>query len=219
MAQDNHTIYLSDAENVAGKRKSFLITLGERIGRFWLGIFVLVFLLVLFFGYWLALKDRVDRFYQSQNIKLRNIADTVDGLKTADQNYDLAAGKKIDLTTKEKELLNLALPDRFDFSSLLVQLSFLASRHGLWIESVSYEDVSRAAVKTNAEVQALSSAGLQKVIIKLTVIGGGYESIRGFLNSLENSPMIFDVTSLNLKSTGQLADRADLNIVTYYFVR
>ena len=100
------------------------------------------------------------------------------------------------------------LPDTLNSGLILVELSNLASQSGLLLKST---DVSTAAGRAGAPITRSATERYAEIQLKL-VVSGPYERFRSFLQNLEKSLRIVDVTSLSFTSAGQSGSSIDFTI-------
>ncbi|MFA5047482.1 MAG: hypothetical protein WC516_00405 [Patescibacteria group bacterium] len=177
------------------------------INRFFVVIVLALMLLILILGYLMVLRQQYAGYRQRAKVDLPQINNDLQLLQRKSQLLELDTSKIWSFTPDEQKIFSAVLPDKFDFTSLVIQLDQLVQKHNFIINSLRINP-SPAAVGGD-------SAKAKNILINLKISGGEYQDIKGILADLEGSAMIFDVTSLSLP-TGK-SFTYDLNLATYYY--
>jgi Tfp pilus assembly protein PilO len=96
-------------------------------------------------------------------------------------------------STLESERLDRLVPTKLDNARLIVDLEHMATSQGLLFGNI--KSVGSAGEIKLAEKAALTNAELSTLDISFNVIGS-YEQFKAFLNDLDNSLTIFEITKL-----------------------
>lgn len=184
--------------------KNTLVEFWNKFERFWLA---LIAILVLLFGYLLVLSPQWTNYNNSRQVQ----AELQEKISIA--QFQLSESQKnasqiVELTAEEKRLLSLVLPAAPDTPSMIVHFTNLAKRAGFVVSNLSFSDgVSTLPGNTG------TITGVQKIIVKMHLAGGDYNSFKLFLSFLEKSAIIADINSINMADDGR---DYDLSLVIYY---
>ena len=102
-------------------------------------------------------------------------------------------------------MIELSLPDDFNFTSIAAQFNSLAQAYGFNIVSFNADKM--------ADNDISQKNHFRKAKISVSLVGGTYDDLKNLLNAIENSAMIFDVNSINFSGSNSY----NLEIITYYF--
>jgi Tfp pilus assembly protein PilO len=162
---------------------------------------------VVIFGYLLVLNKQLANYNDSRQI----LAGLQEKISIANFQLDESqknASQIVELTTEEKRLLSLVLPSAPDTPSMIVHFTNLAKRAGFVASSLSFSDSVSALPNT-----PITAAGVQKMLIKLQLVGGNYDSFKLFLSLLEKSAIVADINSISVTDDGK---SYNISLVTYY---
>lgn len=112
-----------------------------------------------------------------------------------------------------QDLVSLALPLQENVTQALNQFQAIAQASQLSLQSASLQ---RLAITTTARQSIIKGVGRLRFTLRLL---GSYESIKGFVNSLQNSVRLSDVASLSFQRTGAAGQNlytANLVVDVYY---
>ncbi|MBI5765850.1 hypothetical protein HZA71_01320 [Candidatus Falkowbacteria bacterium] len=213
------------------EEKKIKIQLSQRVGanlnRFFKAIILLIIIAVLALGYFMVIKDQYKKLQKSQKIDLVQLQNTINRLAKDNTYMTENIDKSIEFSPAEERLLSLALPDQFDFPSLIVQLGSLAGRYGFTVANIDVKEVVGIAKPKSGDQDTDESQNpsppednnsqLKKVNVEIAVVGGSYDAFKNFIQAMENSVMLFDVLSVNFKAEDIAAQKYSLDFVTYYF--
>ncbi|MFA5124521.1 MAG: hypothetical protein WC473_01660 [Patescibacteria group bacterium] len=184
--------------------KKTIIDIWSKYERFWL---FSIAVLVVIFGYLLVLNKQLANYNDSRQI----LAGLQEKISIANFQLDESqknASQIVELTTEEKRLLSLVLPSAPDTPSMIVHFTNLAKRAGFVASSLSFSDSVSALPNT-----PITAAGVQKMLIKLQLVGGNYDSFKLFLSLLEKSAIVADINSISVTDDGK---SYNISLVTYY---
>lgn len=179
----------------------------EALNKYFKLIVILVAVLVLMAGYYLVISPKME-IKAAKDKSLLELQSEVDQLKADSDFLSKYSSKIIEFTPEEERKLNLALPSEFDLSSIIVQLTRLASEHKFMVENVQTSEVS---------VNGLNDNNVKRIDIEMTVSGVGgndYGNFGRFIEALESSLMIFDVKSISF-TPEKIGYQLELS--TYYY--
>lgn len=163
-------------------------------------------LIILIFGYLIFIKQSLDIYMQNielskdLNLKLIQAEKTL----TASKIYEKQI---IELTPLEKNLIALALPDKPDYPSLITHLTALAKKSGFFVNSMDIEDLGVQSTKEN------DNKNIGKLLVKMKLVGGGYNELKNMINLLQESIMMNDIYSLNFSNKNPIYE---MSLVIYY---
>lgn len=140
--------------------------------------------------------------------EVRELKEEVARLQVNSEFLSRYSSQLINFTPEEERQLSLALPSEFDLSSIVVQLSKLASDHKFVVESISANEVNSSG---------LSNKIIRRIDIGISVngvAGNDYGNFYKFIEALESSIMIFDVRAISFMPN---EIGYDLELSTYYY--
>lgn len=166
----------------------------------------LLSLLLLIFGYLLFLSRPLDVYMQ--NIELSKALN----LRLAQAESVLNASKMhekqiIELSQAEKNLISLALPEKPDYPSLITHLTSLAKKSGFFVNSMDIDDLGIQSTKEN------NNKSVGKLLVKMKLVGGGYNELKNMVGLLQESIMMNDIYSVNFSNKNPIYE---LSLVVYY---
>jgi len=167
----------------------------------------LVGVIILYIGYYFVIVPKWEVKSNKETVLLQ-LEGEVNKLKSDGNFLSQYSSKIIEFTPDEERKLNLALPSRFDLSSIVVQLSRLASEYKFIVENIEANEVV---------ANGLGDSKLKRVDINMTVIssaGNDYGNFGRFIEALESSLMIFDVKAISF-SPDEVGYKLELS--TYYY--
>jgi Tfp pilus assembly protein PilO len=169
-------------------------------------ILPLLFLLVLVIGYYSVLKDPLDGYLQTVDLvkSLDKRIVQADAVLSSSKQYEK---KIIELSQTEKNLMSMALPERPEYPSLITHLTSLARKSGFFVTSMDIEDLGAQSTKEN------SNKNLGKLLVKMKLVGGGYNELKEMVSLLQESVMMNDIYSVNFSNKNPIYE---LNLVVYY---
>lgn len=175
------------------------------LGRMYKPLMLLLVILVLTLGFFLVIRNQYVKLEKSRQIDLVQIKNSVNLLEQKKAVFEQYAGQAVEFSPSEKFLLSLALPEKFDFPSIVIQATTLAQKFGFLVANI---EVAEPAAK-----EAVSS-GPRPVNIKLDLAGGDYARFKDLLAGIESSVMIMD-----LKAVSYMPAKANyrLDLTTYYY--
>lgn len=181
----------------------YLVIFYKKYKKVFLPIFSLIILIV---GYLMFIKQPLHLY--KQNIEL-----------SKDLNFKLAQAEKvlafskmyekqtIELSPSEKKLIALALPDKPDYPSLITHLTTLVKKSGFFVNSMDIEDLGTQSTKEN------NNKNIGKLLVKMKLVGGGYNELKNMINLLQESIMMNDIYSLNFSNKNPIYE---ITLVVYY---
>jgi hypothetical protein len=155
-------------------------------------------------------------------------ADILNNVTELEQKRNVLLAKYKAIPPEEVDRLDKVLPDRIDTVNLARDFDLIAARHGITIKSISTEtdqannvgaittDSNGAPVVPGAPGMG-SSAGpaLQKVNLSLEFIAT-YQNFKQFLNDLEMSVRIADVSNLTFTVAENGLNQYSMTLTTYW---
>ena len=195
---------LDNKKTIESKKEKEVVVF---INRFFVIIVLVLMILILVLGYFMVINQQYAGYRQRVKVDLPQINSDIGLLQKKRQLLELDTSKVWGFTPDEQKIFSAVLPDKFDFTSLVIQLDQLARKHNFVISSIKVNPAPES-VETNA-------SKIKSLLVNLKITGGQYEDLKGVLADLESSAMILDVTSMSLpfgKSSSY-----DLNLATYYY--
>lgn len=129
----------------------------------------------------------------------------------ADQRTELAKLKAAkvnlaELSEPAQKILQI-LPEKKELPSIIMQIEALAAKHNLFLAALD------AADDKSAEV-GKKRLPLQKLLINISLTGGDYYALKGFLADAEKNLRLFDVRSLAYAPDTK---SFNLSLAAYYY--
>lgn len=179
----------------------------EALNKYFKIVVILVAIIILLIGYYLIIVPQWE-MKSDQERYLVALQGEVNKLKADSDFLSKYSSKIIEFTPEEERKLNLALPSDFDLSSMIIQLTKLASEHKFVVENIQANEAS---------VSGLSDSKIKRIDISMTISGLGgndYGNFGKFIEAMESSLMIFDVRAISFtpKEAGY-----NLELSTYYY--
>ncbi len=194
---------IESKNDLTDKDKKF----SEALNKYFKLIVVFVVVTVLSAGYYFVIIPKLDlKSKKDQN--LASLQSEVNKLKADSDFLSKYSSKIIEFTPDEDRRLSLALPNSFDLSSIIVQLSRLTSESKFILENIQVNE---------AAVSGVGDSKIKRVDIELAVSGlsgSDYGSFGKFVESLESSLMIFDVRAISFTPED---GGYKLELSTYYY--
>ncbi|MEK7653078.1 MAG: hypothetical protein AAB358_01170 [Patescibacteria group bacterium] len=184
--------------------------------QFFAPIVALIFVAIVIIGYFLVLKIQYAEFVQSRDVDLNRLNQSINDLREKKEMFNQKIGLSVAIDPAEERLLSLALPDGYDFPSILVQLTTLAEDSNFAVKNIEINETNLSAPKAG-EAAIKSSVGgqkLKKVNIRMELAGGSYYDWKNLLTNIESSAMIFDI--LAIEYVPEKSDHT-LSLVAYYY--
>jgi len=179
----------------------------ELLNKYFKFIAILLSVIVLFFGYLFVVYPKWQTKERLSN-QLSILDQEIGDLSANKEFLSQYSAKLLEFTPKEERDLTLALPDKFDLPSIIVQLTELASDNKFIVENISAEEVNG----NNGLIGNLKRIDIEMVVNG--VEGSDYGNFSKFIDALESSIMIFDVRAISF-TPGEMGYQLELS--TYYY--
>jgi hypothetical protein len=141
-----------------------------------------------------------------ENLELaKQLDSSVEAMKLQLEQKRNNAGKIYELTSDEKRIVNMALPDRPDHAALVEHLTSMARRSGFLVGGLNLDEGARATTNGN---------DVGRISVRLSLINGDYQALNSFIELVENSIMPIDVMSINFR---QEASDFEMVLMVYYY--
>ena len=174
------------------------------ISRYFKIITPILFVVILAAGYFAIIGQQLDKFNNSRQVDLSNAVSRNNQLKE-NKAYLQQMAKTEFLSDDDKKYIAMAVPDKFDFTSIASQLTSLAQAYNFAVISIQVDKLKTDEIK--------SSSGLMLVKVNMAIAGSDYNQFKLFLDGMEKSSMIFDVQSVSLVTNNSY----QLEVLAYYF--
>ncbi|MDO8668692.1 MAG: hypothetical protein Q7K65_00155 [Candidatus Buchananbacteria bacterium] len=197
----NKAVENNNHQSKSGKRYA------EALNKYFKLIVVLVVIIILLVGYYLIVAPKW-KMKSAQDKSFTALQEEVAKLKADSEFLSQYSNKIIEFTPEEERQLSLALPGKFDLSSVIIQLTQLASEHSFIVENIQASE---------AADNGLKDGHIKRVDLEMKVSGLGgnnYGNFGRFIEALESSLMIFDVKAISF--TPEEAGYK-LELSTYYY--
>lgn len=111
--------------------------------------------------------------------------------------------------------LNHMLPDNVDNIRLIIDINNIAARHNLTLTDVSLGDISDGSTPRNSGAVGSTGEPVGSVEVGFTIVAS-YEAYLAFLEDLEHSLRIVDVTKVSFKPESGNITNYQFSIRTYW---
>ncbi|HNW09555.1 MAG TPA: hypothetical protein PK619_02095 [bacterium] len=177
------------------------------INQFFAPIVFLLVVVILVGGYFFIIRVQYANLVKSRDVDLTGLEKEITKLNQELVLFSQYVKEDVGFTDKDRELLSRALPDKFDFPSIVVQFTALAQKYDVEVLSIN--------IKENLKDEAYwpQNPALKKVNINVGVFVENYDKWRRFIKALESSVMVFDVQSISFSS----ASNYSLDVAAYYY--
>ncbi len=126
------------------------------------------------------------------------------------------------ISDQDKARLDKIVPDNIDNIRLMIDISGIASRHGVTAANLTTSADSSASGASSAgasgSAASASSKGLSTVVVSFSVTTS-YDNFIAFLQDIERSLRILDVTTLSLAPTANGNYTYGVTLDTYWLKR
>lgn len=177
------------------------------ISQFFAPIIFLLVVVILAGGYFFIIRVQYTTLVKSRDIDLVALEKQISDLNQQLSVFSNYAKEDVGFTDKDRDLLARALPDRFDFPSIVVQFTALAKDYDVEVLSINIKE------SLKDDVYWPQNPALRKANISVEVFVENYDKWRRFIKALESSVMIFDVQSINFSGVSNYS----LELATYYY--
>jgi len=159
-------------------------------------IFNIILLIILVLaGFWFLVKPKLDSLKKGGPLDPTIYGEIINSQKTY-LNQIKQLKKDFDSLNQDRiKKLNYVIADKPDLATMFVIFDNLTRQHGLIIDSIS-ADFNAGVFKT-----------------KISVSGGDYRTFKEFLNTLEKSVRMMDVSNIQVSIQG---NKYTFDINTYY---
>lgn len=187
-----------------------LLKLNYLLRQFFRLVVVFLVVLVLLLGYFFLLGDQYRQLKVKRDRDLVNNQKIIQTLSAKAQKLKTKTQVALTLSEAEIQIINLALPKSFDFSSLVVELDALSREAGLTLAGLELKEVRARA----AEIPAEGRGHLKRVALVARFSQGDYDKFRRLIAAFESSIMIFELTAVTVSSD---SGSYELELITYYY--
>jgi len=165
----------------------------------------LLFVLVIALGYFIVIGQQLKAYSDSKNIDLAKAVLQNRTLKDSKLYYKKALNNSF-LSPDDEKYLSMAVPNDFNFTSIVSQLTSLAQAYNFNAVSINVDTLKLSS-------ESMQSNTIKSIKINLNIAGGDYAQFKSFLNGMENSAMVFDIQSVSFTKSNSY----QLEILSYYF--
>ncbi|MBU1037019.1 hypothetical protein KKF32_03205, partial [Patescibacteria group bacterium] len=202
----------------------------------------IIFLLIIFVGYFFILQSQLIKVYQNKVTLLAGKLKQLDDMEKYSlslQKLEEAAKKFEQKQEKNIERFSQFLPAERNLANLIAQLETVMRVSGFNINSLAitesltakkteqpplpddYEDIPNDDYESygyeeDQFLDVVATPSLHVLSINLAIQGGDYVSFKNLLANLEKHIRLFDVSSINFSSPGDEGSYS-LSITTYYY--
>jgi hypothetical protein len=202
--KNTNNIYLKKANNFLAK----YISLFSNI--------VILILLILGVAFFLwpkyeRIRQGTEQAISEKKIENSKSVELLSKINTYITNYN-------NISAKDKENINIILPDNANDENLYAQMERIAKEEGVILTSMkidqsSTQEESNIAQKSMNVVEH-SGKKVKNVDIEISVLGVDYKKTKKLLTRFENNMRLMDVSEVSFSLNGQLAN---FKISTYYY--
>lgn len=118
-------------------------------------------------------------------------------------------------SSQDVQDLQTVLPDNVDNIRLIIDINNIASRHNLALGNVALGSVSNSPTSQSNLSSGVSGSAVGSVEVGFSVTTS-YENMLSFLQDLEHSLRLIDVTGLSFSAGGKDDDTYSFTIRTYW---
>lgn len=174
------------------------------IDRFFIEFLFGLFVVILILGYLFLIRDQYRFFIDLKNKQIPTIEEQIEVMVEQRDFFINNSNQLVNFSFNEENILDFVLPNEFNLSSLMVQISSLARSYNILVNDIKVEEPAARLVVS----------GVNKVIIRLELTVNNYNDWKNFLNAMENSAMIFNIVGINFSQDSSIYN---LEIETYYY--
>ena len=175
-------------------------------------IFIIVSIVIFF-----TFTDPVYKEVKDLNIKYAQYQDVLDKSEELLRQRKTLQDKYNSFSEDDVSRLKKLLPDTVDNVKLIIDIDEIAKRYGLTIKGVRLDDskVNKSGVKDS--VATITAGESRFGIIPMGFsVSADYNTFLNFLEDLEGSLRIVDVTNINLKPGANNIYTFDVSLKTYW---
>jgi Tfp pilus assembly protein PilO len=175
-------------------------------------IFIIVSIILFF-----TLTDPVYKEVKSLRVKYAQYQDVLDKSAELLKQRKSLQDKYTSFAEEDVSRLKKLLPDTVDNVRLIIDIDEIAKRYGLTIKNVRLDD-TRSKTGTTKDATATITAGEGKygTIPMGFSVSADYNTFLSFLEDLESSLRIVDVTNISLTPSTTGAYSFDVSLKTYW---
>lgn len=174
-------------------------------------------LIVIFIGWWFFWRPAWQELQSLPEISSYEDAKKIAQNELADLNKMNEEFSR--LNSNDRTRLDIALPQGQDLPNLLTQLEGLVKASNFSITDISFSADKENKPATGNGIENPSTNSEVKILkISLTVEGGDYDELKQFVNNIEQSLRLLQVTSLSFsaKEANATGNVYNLNLRTVY---
>lgn len=189
--------------------QKMITSITDLVSRFFKTTLLVLFLIILILGYFLVIQSQYQDLIKT---KYTTLPELESGIASLAANREAMAKYLADggrFSPAEERLVNLALPDEFDLSSVLLQLDGLARKNNFVLAQT---DINENTAKNKDQ-----STPLKEVMININLAGGDYNDLLSFIGDVEKSLMFLNVNSIRFVGRSNAATGYELVISAYYY--
>ncbi len=108
----------------------------------------------------------------------------------------------------KKAQLNTLLPDSIDNVRLIIDINKIASNFGMTIRNISIKNADTSALGPDSRLYGVATLGFS--------VSGPYSTFKSFLNALETSLRLIDVTALSFSAGDKDQYEYNMEIKSYW---
>lgn len=123
--------------------------------------------------------------------------------------------KRNEFSSEAVTKLNHMLPDNVDNIRLIIDINNIAARHNLTLTDVSLGDISDGSAPRNSGAVGSTGEPVGSVEVGF-IVAASYDGYLAFLEDLEHSLRIVDVTKVSFKAESGSITNYDFRIRTYW---
>ncbi len=176
-----------------------------------LAIFFIIGAFALFFFY------SNPHYEETANLKqdILNYSQALENAKALrtirDEQYD----NYIKILPSQQKDLEKLIPDNVDNIKLIIDMSRIANRFGLEMRDISIDQSQNAQKTAAAKVASTNEQGTGTISLTFS-INASYDRIMQFIDDLEHSLRLVDITSLSFNATKEGTYNFSMTLRTYW---
>lgn len=174
-------------------------------------LFVPIILIVAAVGLFAVYTNPTYQSTKALSAKVDSYNNALDKSKELRAVRDSLLSKRNTFSPDDVQKLQKVLPDNVDNIRLIIDINNIASRHGLALAGVDVGSIGEAS-KTTVSAGSVGSVGNVSIGFSVTT---SYDNMLSFLNDLEHSLRLIDVTSLGFTMAANDSSVYTFTIRTY----
>ena len=142
-----------------------------------------------------------------ENLELsKRLSSSIETIEEQSQRKANEAKSIYELSSDEKRIISMALPDKPDHAVIVEHLTSMARRSGFLVGSLNLSESARPGNGAPDKIGRIS--------VRLNLINGNYQALNSFVDLIENSIMPIDIMSINFQQNNP---EYEMVLTVYYY--